>query len=173
MQDYTYTTTGDDAASAAFLGAFLTGYLVFIVVFYLIVSFVLSKVFTKAGRPAWAAFVPIYNGWVMFEIAGKPGWWVLSSFIPFIGPLIAFVLYIIVSLELAKRFGKSSTFGIVGLWLFSVIGYAILAFDDSKYQGEGTGATSTSASSKPEALESKGKSSKKDKDTPPPATLVQ
>lgn len=172
MQDYTYTTTGNDASSAAFLGAFLVGYLVFIVVIYLITSFVLSKVFTKAGQPAWAAFVPIYNGWVLFEIGGKPGWWVLSSFIPLIGPLIAVILYIIISLELAKRFGKSSTFGIIGLWLFSIIGFAILAFDNSKYQGEGVSAATRTTPKKPETLNNTN-TTKKDKDTPPSPPLVQ
>ena len=35
------------------------------------------KVFTKAGKPGWAAIVPIYNIIVLLGIAGKPacrGW---------------------------------------------------------------------------------------------------
>ena len=31
------------------------------------------KVYSKAGKPGWASIIPIYNGWVFFEIAGKPG----------------------------------------------------------------------------------------------------
>lgn len=131
----TSTSTVDSAAAGAIFGTFFVGYLIFLVVVYLVVAFILSKVFVKAGKPAWAAFVPIYNGWVLFEIGGQPGWWVLAGIIPFVGPLILVVLSVIVSLEIAKRFGKSQTFGIVGLWLFSIIGYAMLAFDDSKYQG--------------------------------------
>lgn len=146
MQDYSYTTTStNDAATAAALGAFMMAYFVFAIVLYLVFSFILSRVFVKAGKPAWAAFVPIYNGWVLFEIGGKPGWWILAGLIPFVGPIIAFVLYIIVSLEIAKKFGKSSTFGILGLWLFSIIGYAILGFDSSKYQGGGAVKASASA----------------------------
>ncbi|OGL33921.1 hypothetical protein A3F64_01430 [Candidatus Saccharibacteria bacterium RIFCSPHIGHO2_12_FULL_42_8] len=171
MQDYTYTTTGDDAAAAAFMGTFFVGYMIFLIGLYLVTCFILSKVFTKAGKPAWAAFVPIYNGWMLFEIAGKPGWWVLVSLIPFVGPFIAFVLYIIVSLEIAKRFGKSSTFGILALWLFSIIGYAILAFDDSKYKADGSIAAKSS-SGKPEALASEANSAKED-DSPTPPPLVQ
>jgi len=38
-------------------------------------------VFVKAGRPGWAAIVPIYNGWVFFEISSKPGWWPCSLFL--------------------------------------------------------------------------------------------
>ena len=30
------------------------------------------KVFVKAGKPGWAAIVPIYNVIVLLEIAGKP-----------------------------------------------------------------------------------------------------
>lgn len=172
MQDYTYTPTGDDAAAAAFMGTFVVAYLIFLIGLYLVTCFILSKVFTKAGKPAWAAFVPIYNGWVLFEIAGKPGWWVLSSLIPFVGPFIAFILYIVVSLEIAKRFGKSSTFGIIALWLFSIVGYAILAFDDSKYKANGSSVAAKSGSGKPEVLASDEKPSKEDSSpTPPP--LVQ
>lgn len=133
--DYSYSTSTSDAAAGAAIGAFMMAYFVFAIILYLVFCFILSRVFVKAGKPAWAAFVPIYNVWLLFEIGGKPGWWSLAGLIPFVGPLIAFVLYIIVSLEIAKKFGKSSTFGILGLWLFSLIGYAILAFDDSKYSG--------------------------------------
>lgn len=122
--------------SSADTGGALTGMGMIIVigiVLYLLIGFLLYKIFQKAGRPGWAGFVPIYNGWVLFEISGKPGWWVLFGFIPYIGWLIVLVLSLLAALELAKRFGKSELFGIFGLWLFSVIGYAILAFDNSKY----------------------------------------
>jgi hypothetical protein len=32
------------------------------------------KTFSKAGRPGWAAIIPIYNVITMLDIAGKP-WW--------------------------------------------------------------------------------------------------
>lgn len=93
-------------------------------------------VFKKAGRPGWAAIVPIYNFWVMFEIAGKPGWWALSFLlvvIPFAG-LIPLILEIIALLEVAKRFGKSAVFAIFGLLLFGFVGWPMLAYGDAKYQ---------------------------------------
>lgn len=169
MQDYTYTSTNSVASSADY-GGLMMAYFVFFIVIYLVFSFILSKVFAKAGKPAWAAFVPVYNGWVMFEIGGKPGWWILAGLIPFVGGLISLVLYLIVSLEIAKRFGKSSVFGIFGLWLFSLVGYAILAFDGSKYQGNSAAPAKASASagSVPEAL----KETKND-DTPSSPPLVQ
>ncbi len=133
--DITTTTTTSDAATGAALGAFMMGYFVFIIVLYLIFGFIMGKVFQKAGKPFWAGFVPIYNGWVLFEVGGKPGWWILLGIIPFVGPFIIFILSLIVAIEVAKRFDRSTAFGVIGLWLFSLIGYAILAFDSSKYKG--------------------------------------
>ena len=41
----------------------------------------LWRVFEKSGQPGWAAIVPIYNIYVLLEIADKPGWWVILMFI--------------------------------------------------------------------------------------------
>jgi hypothetical protein len=88
------------------------------------------KVFTKAGKPGWAAIVPIYNIIILLEIAGKPLWWVIMFFIPCVGIVFA----ILVGIEVAKAFGKSAGFG-VGLALLSFIFYPILGFGDAKYIG--------------------------------------
>ncbi len=141
----------DPAASA-------TGVLVSLVVglvFYLFFGYIFSRVFKKAGRPGWAGFVPLYNTWVLFEISGKPGWWALlfiPSFIPFIGLLFSLallVLTLLAALELAKRFGKGQLFAIFGLWLFSFIGYIILAFDSSRYNAAGAPPASPQAPTAP------------------------
>jgi len=87
------------------------------------------KVFTKAGKPGWAAIIPIYNIIVLLQIAGKPVWWILLLFIP----LVNLVVVIIVSLAVAKQFGKSDAFG-VGLALLGFIFYPILGFGDAQYQ---------------------------------------
>ena len=42
----------------------------------------------------------------------------------------------VVSLGVAKNFGKSGVFGFIGLFLFSLIGYLILAFGSAQYIGE-------------------------------------
>jgi len=128
--------SNSEAAAVAGLGlvTFFVVMLVAIAV-YLFMSFCLMKIFKKAGRQdAWAAFVPIYNTYVLFEIAGRPGWWVFLAFIPFVGGLIVFVLSIIAMIDLAKSFGKSSGYAAL-LILLPIIGYPMLAFDESKYQG--------------------------------------
>jgi hypothetical protein len=88
------------------------------------------KVFVKAGKPGWAAIVPIYNLIVLLDIVGKPLWWVILFFIPIVNLIMA----ILVGLAVAKSFGKSDAFGI-GLGLLGPIFYPILGFGDAQYQG--------------------------------------
>ena len=85
---------------------------------------------TKAGKPGWAAIVPIYNVIVLLEIVGRPLWWVVLMLIPCVGIIVAIVL----AMDLAKSFGKGAGFGI-GLVFLGFIFYPILAFGDAKYQG--------------------------------------
>jgi len=92
----------------------------------------LWRVFSKAGRPGWAAIIPIYNIYTLVKVSGNSGWFTLLYFIPIVNIIIA----VIVALGVAKNFGKSGVFGIVGLFLFSVIGYLILGFGSAQYVGE-------------------------------------
>jgi chromate transport protein ChrA len=86
------------------------------------------KTFVKAGKPGWASLIPIYNLVVLMQIAGRPLWWVLLLFIPFVN----LVIHIIVSIDVAKNFGKGTGFG-VGLALLGFIFYPILGFGDAVY----------------------------------------
>ena len=88
------------------------------------------KTFEKAGKPGWGAIVPIYNLVLLLEIAGKPIWWILLFLIPFVN----FIVVILVSIEVAKNFGKGTGFGL-GLAFLGFIFYPILGFGDAKYQG--------------------------------------
>lgn len=106
-----------------------------LVIVYLIVLVVMIaaqwKVFTKAGQPGWAVIVPIFNLIVLLKIVDKPLWWILLLLIPFVN----FVVLIIVNIELAKKFGKETGFG-VGLTLLPFIFTPILGFGDAQYQGQ-------------------------------------
>jgi hypothetical protein len=136
---YNYTTSTPTSTPTHTGGAFIFFILISIAAGILgIVAF--WKVFTKAGRPGWASIIPVYNAWVLFEISGKPGWWaftVLLGVIPIVGFIPYIVLYILAMLELAKRFGKSTTFAVVGMIIFSLIGLLILGFGDAEYNTEG------------------------------------
>lgn len=67
-------------------------------------SFGLAKLFVKAGVPAWKAYVPFYNTWVMQEIAQRPKHWVFWQFIPVVGWFISPGIFI----EFAKLFNRFS-----------------------------------------------------------------
>lgn len=94
------------------------------------------RILSKAGEPGWKVLVPFYNAWTYARIVGRPGWWGLLLFVP----LVNLVIGVIMSLDLARSFGKDDAFGL-GLALSSVIGilglifYPILAFGDSRYLG--------------------------------------
>ena len=88
------------------------------------------KVFVKAGKPGWACLVPIYNAVVMLQIVGRPIWWLILLFIPFVN----FIVAIIVGIDMAKSFGKGAGFGI-GLAFLAPIFYPILGFGDARYSG--------------------------------------
>lgn len=111
-------------------GGGMGGYLLAII-FGVIYVVTMWRVFEKAKKPGWAAIVPIYNIYVTLKIVGRPGWWLLLYFVP----LVNVVVHAIVSVDIAKVFGKSTAFGIIGIWLFSAIGYLILAFGDATYKG--------------------------------------
>ena len=86
------------------------------------------KLFKKAGRPGWASIIPFYNYYVEFEIAGMNGWFFLLLLIP----IVDIVLAIILTVKLAKAFGRSAGFA-VGMIFLPFVFVPILAFGKSKY----------------------------------------
>ena len=88
------------------------------------------KVFEKAGRPGWGCLIPIYNVILLLGMAGKPIWWIVLLIIP----LVSIIVVIMINLELAKNFGKSTGYGL-GLALLPMIFYPMLGFSDARYQG--------------------------------------
>jgi len=132
--DYTTTTTTSDANAGLAAGMMLIIFLA-IAVFVVIAVVGMWKLFEKAGEQGWKALIPVYNTWILMEISGKPGWWALVTLIPWVGSVIYLVLFIMAMLQLAKNFGKSDTFAIIGLVIFSVVGFLILGFGDAKYTG--------------------------------------
>ncbi len=117
----------DISVGGIFGGAFaIIAYVVFAVL--MIAS--MWKIFTKADKPGWASLIPIYNIIVLLEIAGKPLWMIILLLIP----IVNIIIYIIVTIELAKNFGKSGGF-VAGLILLPIIFYPVLAFGSAEYQG--------------------------------------
>ncbi len=103
------------------------GILYLAIVVLMIVS--LWKIYSKAGKPGWAAIVPIYNIIVLLEIVGRPIWWIILFFIPFVN----FVVAILLAIDLAKAFGRGIGTAI-GIILLPIIFYPVLGFGEATYQ---------------------------------------
>jgi hypothetical protein len=84
--------------------------------------------FTKGGQPGWGALIPIFNLYLWLQMANRPAWWLLLYLIPLVNVVIA----VIVHLDVAKAFGKSTAFGVLFI-LFGFIVTPILAFGPSVY----------------------------------------
>ncbi|TGN18555.1 DUF5684 domain-containing protein [Leptospira idonii] len=87
------------------------------------------KTYEKAGKPGWAAIIPVYNLIILMEIVGRPTWWVILFFVP----CVNFVIMFMVMIDLAKSFGKEWWFA----FLFFILGagYFILGFGKDEYKG--------------------------------------
>lgn len=107
----------------------------FIILLFQLAVIVLSIVsgwivFAKANKPGWAVLIPIYNIYVLTQIVGRPWWFILLLLIPLVNIIVGIVL----SIDLAKSFGKGAGFGL-GLALLGFIFYPILAFGSATYKG--------------------------------------
>lgn len=88
------------------------------------------KVFEKAGKPGWAAIIPIYNIIVLLEIVGRPIWWIILLLIPFVN----FIVLIMLVHGLSTSFGKGVGYTL-GLIFLPFIFMPILGFGDATYSG--------------------------------------
>ena len=88
------------------------------------------QIFTKAGEAGWKSIIPVYNFIVILKIVGRDWWWVILMLIP----IVNFIILIIVSLDLAKSFGRGTGFGI-GLAFLSFIFAPVLGFGSDTYKG--------------------------------------
>ncbi|WP_299012358.1 signal peptidase I [uncultured Polaribacter sp.] len=91
------------------------------------------KLYVRAGRKAWEAAIPIYNGVVLMQIINRPKWWIFLLFIPVVNLLMFPVIWI----ETIRTFGfykKLDSFLVIvtlGLYIF-YINYKT----DAKYNAE-------------------------------------
>jgi Family of unknown function (DUF5684) len=149
--NYNYTVPASSGSKAG-NSAFIIAGVVLVAAFVVFAIVTLWRIFVKAGRPGWSAIIPIYNNWVLAEIAGKPGWWVLLAFIPVVGWLIYTVLYVIICIGVAKKFGKSPWFALLLLIPpLQLVGLPILAYGKARYEGADDSAPSAPAKPAPAA----------------------
>lgn len=123
-----YTSADYGTSSSAGLGAGLMIYNLVILAFIIVSIVAMWKVYSKAGRPGWAAIVPFYSDYVLFDVVYGNG----LKFLLLLVPLYNIYLRIKVTLDLAKAFGKSTGFG-VGLIFLPPVFLSMLAFGDAQY----------------------------------------
>lgn len=115
------------AAAGAGIGA---GMVIFWLAIVVLVYAGLWKIFVKAGKPGWAAIVPIYNLIVLIEIVGKPMIWILWLIIPCVNIVFAVWLYNLLS----KSFGKTEGYT-AGMIILPFVFIPMLGFGDATYLG--------------------------------------
>ncbi len=111
----------------------------FLIIFALLFAILMIAstwiIFQNAGRPGWAAIVPIYNTIVQLQVAKLSPWLIficLLGIIPIVGSLIVGIFSIVVSVKLGQAFNKGTGF-IIGMIFLPFIFLPILAFGDSQY----------------------------------------
>lgn len=103
------------------------------------------KIFEKAGKPGWAAIIPIYNMIIIAEIVGKPIWWgIVAALVPCVN--IVFSIWLLNLLM--KSFGKEVPLWTILTVFFGFVTIPVIGFGDAKYIGptaaEATGGDSFS-----------------------------
>ena len=88
------------------------------------------KIFTKAGKPGWAAIIPIYNLVVLLEVVNRPIWWIILLFIPVVNVVVGIIL----ANDLARAFGKGVGWTI-GLIFLGFIFFPLLGFGSDPFLG--------------------------------------
>lgn len=78
-------------------------WLIFILIVQLIHFLGTWKLYVKAGRKAWEAAIPVYNGIVLMQIINRPKWWVVLLFIP----IINLLMFPVVWVETIRSFGQN------------------------------------------------------------------
>lgn len=123
-----YTTYDNGYSNFGLLASLGIGFWLIYIAFWVVAIIALWKMYEKAGKPGWAVLVPFYNEYVLFEIAGYDGWMFLLLLVPFVN----IVFYFLLGINIAKKFGRSTAFGVFLLVLFP-IGYLMLGFNKDEY----------------------------------------
>ena len=86
--DYSTTSQGLTGAQAGGLAAFGGVMWILWLAFIVIYLVAMWKIFVKAGEEGWKCLIPIYNIIILLKIVGRPWWWLLLMFIPFVNFVI-------------------------------------------------------------------------------------
>ena len=89
----------------------------------------LWKMFKKAGKQGWESIIPIYNTWILVEIAGLKNYWFIISLAPTLGSLItdnallswvfsiaSLLANVAIVYNISKKFSKDTTWFILSIF---------------------------------------------------------
>jgi len=128
------TANNVDPAAAAAVGlVFLLVMFIAIVIAYVVNAIFLGMIFKKAGVPAWKAWVPFYNTWIMLELGDQPGFWAIIAIVPVVN-IVSAVFIIIAMYKIGLKLGKEGAFVLLAIFL-PIVWLIWLAVDKSTWKG--------------------------------------
>jgi hypothetical protein len=89
------------------------------------------QMYEKAGQRGWIGIIPGLSHLGALKMIGAPFWWLLF----YIPPLTPFT-HLVISVMVARRFGKSALFG-AGMAYFPMFFCPIVGFGSARYLGPG------------------------------------
>lgn len=118
------------AGAMAFVAAFFMIIVVLSAGIYIYYSLCLYLIAKKLNVPSpWTAWIPIVNIWTLLQAAGKPCWWVLLLWIPFI-PIYLWMC-------ITENLGRNKWLGLLIIPLIPIVSLVyigVLAFSKQEQQ---------------------------------------
>ena len=126
MQSMTATEKVDLVVSILLSANIIRTVLIVLLVIFVYRTLLRCVIYKKAGKHAWAPFIPIYRNVVMLKICGMSPWWLLLLLVPIVGWIGLWLVSVASKFMLAEKFGRGVAFSF-GLWLLAPIFETILA----------------------------------------------
>jgi hypothetical protein len=123
-----------DEGVMAFVAAFFMIFLVLGAALYVYFSLCLYLIAKKLNVQApWTAWIPIVNIWTLLQAAGKPCWWVLLFFIPFVSIIVIAYVWMCI----AENLGRNKWLGLLMLVpIVNLVYIGVLAFSKQEQQAD-------------------------------------
>lgn len=125
MQSMTATEKVDLVVSILLSANIIRTVLIVLLVIFVYRTLLRCVIYKKAGKHAWAPFIPIYRNVVMLRICGMSPWWLLLLLVPIVGWIGLWLVSVASKFMLAEKFGRGVAFSF-GLWLLAPIFETIL-----------------------------------------------
>ena len=125
MQSMTATEKVDLVVSILLSANIIRTVLIVLLVIFVYRTLLRCVIYKKAGKHAWAPFIPIYRNVVMLKVCGMSPWWLLLLLVPIVGWIGLWLVSVASKFMLAEKFGRGVAFSF-GLWLLAPIFETIL-----------------------------------------------